>query len=610
MKKETKQKEQFKDRLIEWSQSRLGAPFGNLNNIQQSRQMIQFFVTEVLERLMPGLVPDDEGELESCIIDGAGDGGADFLYRSDEGQVVIIQAKYRGKDANEGPESIGRFCDFPARLYAAMHGKEQAFHNDLLDLAGQIDWNQDNFRLYFLTTAKCGESSRARVEQGITQIPELPDFVDDQTEFHFLDFSLLNDELRNATSSTDFSSKPILIPMLPDSSGAPWCHFEQDNRDLYVGEVSGAVLASILQQHKASLFTMNIRDYVGDTKTNKQIIETALNNPDNFEYFNNGVTAVAGTINADTQSRTLRCERMSIINGAQTVRSLLAATRKKGGNQHKPVSKVRVLLRLMSFNYPHEIPFVSDVTRYNNTQNAVKIADFRSNDEVQKDIARRFKNLNLNGRNYEYKNKRSDKKRNTLAITLEEFTKALYAFRIGPDDFYGGTSKLFDASAGGLYTRIFTNPDAPLTEASFNLLAGTFFACDFVKQLWEALRKSRRSEGSNLHPALERKGLVYFAIGELERLAYSRQNLDLDQDIAKLAKANNWLALDQSAPKVALAKAFDIATKVLIQQYDQKKNNDPNFKHRNWFRDLDTLKSIASGLELAIEFGYPPRLCP
>ena len=69
-------------------------------------------------------------------------------------------------------------------------------------------------------------------------------------------------------------------------------HFEGEQRKLYIGEVAGGILADILQAHKASLFTMNIRDYVGDSKTNKQIIQTALNQPTNFEYFNNGVTAV------------------------------------------------------------------------------------------------------------------------------------------------------------------------------------------------------------------------------------------------------------------------------------------------------------------------------
>ena len=301
----------------------------------------------------------------------------------------------------------------------------------------------------------------------------------------------MNQELREAISSADFSDRDIVIPMLPDAEGNAWCHYEGEQREMYVGEVSGAVLANVLQTHKASLFTMNIRDYVGDSKTNKQIIQTALNDPTDFEYFNNGVTAVAGSIDPDIEESTLTCKKMSIINGAQTVRSLLAATRKNSSVQYKPVSDVRVLMRLMSFKYPAEISFVSDVTKFNNTQNAVKIADFRSNDPVQRDMARRFGNLNLSGRSYEYKNKRSSgKKRNSIVVTLEELTKTVFAFRFGPDDMAGGTSKMFDATAEGLYTKVFEHPESALSEQDFNLITGTFLACAYVKTLWETRERS------------------------------------------------------------------------------------------------------------------------
>jgi hypothetical protein len=610
MKQETKMKEQFKDRLLSWTEANLGTKFDSLNPFQRSRQMIMFFVQEVIGKLEPGIVPDDEGELESCIIDGSGDGGADLLYRTDDGHVLVIQAKYRGKDAAESAESVGRICDVLERLYLASQGKQESLHKDLIELTSQIDWENDSFDVYFITTARTGGSVKDRVEQGLTNISDLPD-LGDRSNLHYLDQSLLNQALRQAISSADFSDRPIVIPMIPDSKGNPWCHFEGERRELYVGEVSGAELAQLLQTHKASLFTMNIRDYIGDTKTNKDIITTAVDEPWNFEYFNNGVTAVAGSISPDINAKTLTCERMSIINGAQTVKSLLVALKRPGGSQHKPVSSVRVLLRLMSFGYPAEVPFVAEATRYNNTQNAVKIADFRSNDEVQKDLARRFSGLNLLGRNYEYKNKRSRKERNTIAITLEEFTKALFAFRFGPDDMWGGTSKLFDASATtGLYTKIFADLDSPLTESEFSLNAGTFLACNQVKTLWEVHRKSLRSKQLTMHPALERKGLIYYAVGELERQAYAKQGWNLDQDLSKLAKPNAWLHEQGTQPQLAILKAFEIVSKVLTQQYDAKKKNDLTFKHRNWFRDRETILAVDSGLDMALEFGFPPRIWP
>ncbi len=606
MKQTSVPKVQFKDQLIEWSGKNLDVSFSTLNNFQQSRQMIKFFVLEILEKLYPGIVPDDEGELESSIIDGSGDGGADFLYRTDDGQVLIIQAKYRGKDASEAPEAVGHICDLPERLYLCSQGKQASLHKELVELAAQIDWAEDRFRLYFITTGKSGQAVKDRVEQGLGPVLAFPDFSE-RSEFRYLDLSGLNQELREALASADFSDKPIVIPMLSDANEVPWSHFIGD-REMYIGEVSGAVLASLLQDHKAALFTMNIRDYVGDTKTNKQIKKTALECPSDFQYFNNGVTAVAAKITPDSKLQTLTCERLSVINGAQTIRSLLAAVLDKKAPTHKPVSSVRVLLRLMSFSYPHEVAFVREVTKYNNTQNAIKIADFMSNDEVQKDLARRFHDLNLAGRRYEYLNKRSVKGKNNIAITLEELTKSVYAFHYGPDDMFGGTSRLFDASPTGLYTQVFKNPDSTLTADEFTLIAGVYFACAYLKDSWEEKRKALRLKKETMHPSLERKGLIYFAVGELQRMSYQKQGLNLEHDLRKLAKPNNWWPDPSSSPRVALDAAFSIASKVLIQQYDSKKKSSV-FKHRNWFRDPDTLTDIRSGLEFPLDFGFPPRIC-
>ena len=119
-------------------------------------------------------------------------------------------------------------------------------------------------------------------------------------------------------------------------------------------------------------------------------MQTAINDASNFVFFNNGVSAVATDIQPDPESSTLRCRRFSIINGAQTVRSLSKAH----GKPNNKLQDVRVLLRVMDFSLTRDADFLSDATRYNNTQNAIKVSDFRSNDPVQKDLHRRFSNLN------------------------------------------------------------------------------------------------------------------------------------------------------------------------------------------------------------------------
>ncbi len=134
------------------------------------------------------------------------------------------------------------------------------------------------------------------------------------------------------------------------------------------------------------------------------------------------------------------------------------------------------MLRIMDFSLGKDSEFLSDVTRYNNTQNAIKVSDFRSNDPVQKEINRRFSGLNRNGKPYAYKNKRSrEPVTGKLPIGMEEFAKTIYSFRYGPDDMYGGTRFLFDVSTRGGYTEIFGDPISHLNDDEFKLLAGTYF---------------------------------------------------------------------------------------------------------------------------------------
>jgi hypothetical protein len=76
-----------------------------------------------------------------------------------------------------------------------------------------------------------------------------------------------------------------------------------------------------------------------------------------------------------------------------------------------------------------------------------------------------------------------------------------------------------------------------------------------------------------------------------------------------LAKPNAWLQNSNSPVHQALLKGFEICSRVLIQQYEaRKKTEGANFKHRNWFRDPETLVEIRKGVELALEFGVAPRL--
>jgi hypothetical protein len=593
-------KEKFREQFKDWVERTLERRLDTLSQDDASRMMSRFFVSEVLERLMPGIVPDDDSDLQNSLVDGPNDSGVDFIYRSD-GHVLMIQSKLRKPEKDESAEALGRFCDAPQRLFQAISGKTHKLSSQLRELASEIDWETDFFHLYYLTTGRLSPSVQARFEQGIVPPDGIPDF-EERIDFQLLGETSLNQQWREARSAGDFPKTTVPVRFIADEDGQPWCHFtDSGSRSLYIGQISGAEISQIYSQHRASLFTMNIRDYVGDTSTNKAIIATALADPSDFVFFNNGITAIASNVTEELDQRILRCERLSIINGAQTVRSLRrAATSKKAGEFEKSLQDVRVLMRIVTFSFPQEISFVQDTTRFNNTQNSVKVADFRSNDPVQKDLATRFYQLHLGSKRLAYKNKRSPSKAAEIAINLEEFAKTLHSFNFGPDDMQGGTKYLFDTSSKGGYKKVFGDPEHHLGDDEFKLMSGTYFACEQIKDLWDKERVSSKKKGEALRPALERKWLVYFVVGALLRAIYKRLNADLEADLRRLYKPNSWIDGANKNVSNTFEKYYEVAAGFATQAYDLRAEDVDTFRHRNWFRSEQTLTDITKIIERSL----------
>jgi hypothetical protein len=77
-----------------------------------------------------------------------------------------------------------------------------------------------------------------------------------------------------------------------------------------------------------------------------------------------------------------------------------------------------------------EQKFIENVTKYNNTQNSIKISDFRSNDRVQQSLHQYFGELNaVDSKRFYYVHKRSDSQSipsgKYHSIRMEEFLKTL-----------------------------------------------------------------------------------------------------------------------------------------------------------------------------------------
>ncbi|MBI5892138.1 MAG: AIPR family protein [Deltaproteobacteria bacterium] len=144
----------------------------------------------------------------------------------------------------------------------------------------------------------------------------------------------------------------------------------------------GKELAKIYNDYREAIFQQNVRYSLGlrPKSINRQILETAVDNTRSvsFWYFNNGITIVCKTINESISGKVINLDEAQIINGAQTTYALYEAY-KKGELK----DNVEVLVKAIESN---NRDFIESVTLYTNSQNAIRLRDLCSKDEIQTKI--------------------------------------------------------------------------------------------------------------------------------------------------------------------------------------------------------------------------------
>ncbi|WP_218018405.1 AIPR family protein [Nocardia amikacinitolerans] len=151
----------------------------------------------------------------------------------------------------------------------------------------------------------------------------------------------------------------------------------------YQGVVEAAQVAAWVQEG-ANLFNLNIRNPLGRTAINNDLIETLTTEPGYFWYFNNGVTVLCDSVDKTPQSMLnphsrplgVTLHNASVVNGAQTVRSIAEAIVANGN-----AASAQVGIRIIVTGKEKE--FAKKTTQATNRQNKVEPRDFIALESVQ-----------------------------------------------------------------------------------------------------------------------------------------------------------------------------------------------------------------------------------
>lgn len=215
------------------------------------------------------------------------------------------------------------------------------------------------------------------------------------------------------------------------------------------------------EENPEIFFSRNVRLEVDESEVNKDILQTYNTDPHGFFYGNNGIHIL--TTKASVEDDRITLGSPSIINGGQTIRTLLDSETKKKGLILARITKVAKEKQID----PTTHKFVNDIIFRSNSNNEMKPSDLRSNNIEQVRIAKA-----LHSRKFFYERKTGEWKKpdanfNLLGhITSEELAKLIFITKYDPARLKKiGARPLFTRTKNGdYYKQIFTIAEKDMDE--------------------------------------------------------------------------------------------------------------------------------------------------
>lgn len=355
-------------------------------------------------------------EAADSITDGYGDNGIDAIYyQKSEKILYLVQTKWR----NDGTGSVDRgdFQKFIQGVRYLTVPRLEKFNKKVNDKKDVIEsaLNDADTKCMFVLTYTGQASLSEEIKDDIQLFLEE---LNDSSEF--ATFKGLKQKNVYNIIAKGAQGDPINMDVVLTN----WGTVDFPHK-AYYGQVAASDVASWWNEYYPKLFSPNIRLFLGDTDVNKSIVETLKKEPENFWYFNNGITALCSTIKKkpiggnSRDTGIFEIEDLKIVNGAQTAGSI-ASTFDTHAAQ---VENAKVPIRFISLkDSPDE--FERLVTRNTNTQNRIEKRDFVALDPDQE----RLKDeLNLSGIKYLYKSGETPvSSDNSFDITEATIARACY----------------------------------------------------------------------------------------------------------------------------------------------------------------------------------------
>lgn len=449
---------------------------------------------------------EDAASLGSEVItDGNNDKKMDALYVDSERQVLVVAQGY-WNNSGTGTAKANKASDLTIAASWLTTGSMTGVPDSLrsaVEVARLAIQDGDVREIRFLYCHNVEESAGVKTEvdqavasaRALVQQLTIADGVDILVTGEEIGYTRLG-EISLRTSIPIAVKKKITF----DVEGG----FEQTQGEwkAFVTSVKGSDIRALWSEHGELLTAPNVRDFLGlrksDSNINNAIQQTAVKDPENFWIYNNGLTVlvedfVYSPARGRQRSSQLEVRGIGVINGAQTTGAIGTIP----GASAENLADAKVLVRFVTSGNEETL---SNVIKFNNTQNKVEAPDFRSKDETQERLRREFAKVP----DAEYRGGRRNNAGGTAILRPKNLLadktvgQALAALHGRPNLAYNETRLIWGDD--GVYSTVFSRATTA---------AHVVFAYSAMKATEEVKLNLRRAEESELSGA-EKNQLDFF----------------------------------------------------------------------------------------------------
>ena len=308
------------------------ATSGATNSVQKGHDYLIWMLTNIFEETIENA--------ENAIIDGPDDCGIDAVLRYEK-EITLIQSKF-GESHDIG--MIDKFVKDVERFKNAEQSSIK--RNDLSYLWNEINQKGVKLNLVYVT------EQYADYESDVVQVIDMA-----QTNHILLERKMKPEKGHKAT-----------IRYIDG----------YQRKNIFHCTVNGIEIANLVEKNRYILDN-NIRHHLGHRmKVNKGIRKTLEECPEKFAEYNNGSTMTAVDVKVDEDKKLIHLDSPIIVNGAQSSHGILDVSKKR-----KSLDAETQLKIIKTDDEEHQ----KNITRFSNSQNAVKGKDLVALEDFWKSIS-------------------------------------------------------------------------------------------------------------------------------------------------------------------------------------------------------------------------------